>query len=89
MDTFDINSHSSNMKRISATLLMLIADANGYDVNVGDIKNAYLYAPTAEKIWTICGSEFTRITIDGIKCDITYKITLIVKPPYQLKSSGC
>jgi hypothetical protein len=38
------------MKRISARLLMLIADANEYDMHVEDIKNAYLYAPTAEKI---------------------------------------
>ncbi len=50
VDAFDINRHSSNMEGISARLLMLIADANGYDVHMGDIKNAYLYAPTAEKV---------------------------------------
>jgi hypothetical protein len=50
VDTFDINSHSSNIKEISARLLMLIADANGYDVHVGDIKNAYLYTLPTVKI---------------------------------------
>ncbi len=50
VDAFNINCHSSNMKGISARLLMLIADANRYDVHVGDIKNAYLYATTTEKV---------------------------------------
>ena len=27
-------------------------------VKTGDIQNAYLTAPCAEKIWTVCGPEF-------------------------------
>jgi hypothetical protein len=88
VDAFDINCHSSNMKGISARLLMLIADANGYDVRVGNIKNAYLYAPTAEKVWTICGPEFSRVMIDGVECNMSGRKALIVKALYGLKSSG-
>jgi hypothetical protein len=50
VDIFDIKSHSFNMKSISAKLLMLMADANGYDVHIGDIKNTYIYASTAKKL---------------------------------------
>jgi hypothetical protein len=70
VDAFDINCHYFNMKGISARLLMLIADANGYDVGIGYIKNVYLYAPTAENVWMICGPEFTRVIIDGVECDM-------------------
>jgi hypothetical protein len=56
---FDIECYSSNMKGIRA-------DANGYDVRMGDIKNAYLKAFTKEKVWmTTCGPEFTKVIIDG------------------------
>ncbi len=89
MDAFDINCHSSNMKGISARLLLLTADANGYDVRIGDIKNAYLYAPTAEKVWTICGPELSRVIIDGVECYMSDRRALIVKDLYGLKSSGC
>ncbi len=50
VDTFDINSHSSNIKEISARLLMLIANANGYDMHISDIKNAYLYTLPTVKV---------------------------------------
>jgi hypothetical protein len=42
VNAHDINSYSSNMKGVSARLLIIIADANVYDVRVGDVKNAYL-----------------------------------------------
>jgi hypothetical protein len=88
VDAFAINCHSSNMNGISASLLMLIADANGYDVCIGNIKNAYLYAPTAEKVWTICGPEFARVIIDGVECNMSGRRTLILKALHGLKSSG-
>jgi hypothetical protein len=88
VDMFDINCHSSNMKGVSARLLMIIADANGLDVHVGDIKIAYLYAPTAEKVWTTCGLEFSRVIINGVECDMSGRRALIVKALYGLKSSG-
>ncbi len=88
MNAFDINCHSSNMKSISARLLMLIADANGYDVCIGDIKNAYLYATTTEKVWTMCRPEFARVFINGVECNMSGRKVLIVKALYGLKSSG-
>jgi hypothetical protein len=69
-------------------LLMLIADANGYDVRVGDVKNAYLCAFTKEKVWTTCGPEFTKVTINGKEVNMMGRKAIIVKALYGLKSSG-
>jgi hypothetical protein len=38
------------MKSISAKLLTLMADADRYEVRIGDIKNTYIYASTAKKL---------------------------------------
>ena len=35
-----------------------MAALHDLEVKTGDIKNAYLTAPVAEKIWTVCGREF-------------------------------
>jgi hypothetical protein len=88
VEIFDIECYSSNMKGISARLLMLIADANGYDVCTGDIKNAYLNAFTKEKVWITCGPEFAKVIIDGKEANMAGKRALIVKALYGLKSSG-
>ena len=39
---------------------MLIGHANGYDVAVGDIVNAYLNARTKEMIWTTADLSFVK-----------------------------
>jgi len=88
VDAYDINCYSSNMKGVSARLLMLIADANGYDVRVGDVKNAYLCAFTKEKVWTTCGPEFTKVNINGTEVNMMGRKAIIVKALYGLKSSG-
>jgi hypothetical protein len=88
VEIYDIQCYSSNMKGISARLLMLIADANGYDVRTGDIKNAYLNAFTQEKVWIKCGPEFSRVIIDGKVVNMTGRKALVVKALYGLKSSG-
>jgi hypothetical protein len=88
VDAFNNNCHSSNMKGISARLLMLIADANGYYVCVGNIKNAYLYAPTAEKVWMTCGPEFASVIINSVECNMSGRKALFIKALYGLKSSG-
>jgi hypothetical protein len=76
------------MKGISARLLMLIADANGYDVCVGDVKNAYLCSFTKEKVWTTCGLEFTKVNINVQEVNMMGRKAIIVKALYGLKSSG-
>jgi len=65
---------------------MLIADANGYDVRIGDIENAYLNAFT--EVWTKCGPEFSRVIIGGKVVNMTGRKALVVKALYGLKSSG-
>ena len=76
------------MKRFSARLLMLIADANGYAIYTGDIKNAYLNTFTKEKIWITCGPKFSRVIIDRKEVNMTGRRALVVKALYRLKSSG-
>jgi hypothetical protein len=87
-DAYDISCYSFNMKGISARLLMLIANANGYDVRVGDVKNAYLCAFTKEKVWTTCGPEFIKVNINGQEVNMIGRKAIIVKALYGLKSSG-
>jgi hypothetical protein len=39
VDTYDINHYSSHMKGDRTRVLMFMADANGHDVHVDNIKN--------------------------------------------------
>ena len=80
----EIDCYSSMMRQESSRILMLIADANGYEVGVGDIINAYLNATTKEKIWTTAGPEF-------VECGFVNSVgtkARVVKVQYGLKSSG-
>eukprot|EP00804_Cyclotella_cryptica_P015125 CCRYP_000688-RA/>CCRYP_000688-RA protein AED:0.22 eAED:0.24 QI:0/0/0/0.8/1/1/5/0/1053 len=61
--------------RIALTLAAL----NDLEVKVADIMNAYVTAPTEEKIWTILGPEFG---------DDQGKKAVIVRALYGLKSAG-
>lgn len=58
VDTGDRDLYASNMKSISARLLMLIAVNNKFEVLVGDIGNAYLYAKNALSVYVRLGEEF-------------------------------
>ena len=58
IDASGHDTYASNMKGISARILMLIAAANDLLVLTGDIGNAYLYASTQEKIYCSTGPEF-------------------------------
>ena len=49
IDASGHDTYATNMKGISARILMLIASANELRVLTGDIGNAYLYASTNEK----------------------------------------
>ena len=55
-----------------------MAALNDLEVKAGDIQNAYLTAPNAEKTWTTCGPEFGAD--EGKKA-------LIVRAVYGHKSS--
>ena len=51
-------TYSSMVLRDSVRIIFMIAALNGLKVLGCDIQNAYLMAPTQEKIWTIAGPEF-------------------------------
>lgn len=59
IDTTGYDKYASNMKTISARVLMLIASANKFDVLTGDISTAYLYATGNLKVATKLGEEFS------------------------------
>ena len=58
VDTGMHDTYASNMKTISARLLMIIAAANRMKVLTGDIKNAYLNASNCLSVYVRMGEEF-------------------------------
>ena len=73
-------TYSSVVARDSVRLAFLIAALNDLDLLAADIGNAYLNAPTKEKVYTVCGLDFGQQYIG--------RIAVIVKALYGLKSSG-
>ena len=72
-------TYSSVVSRDSVRIAFTIAALNGLKVLGCDIQNAYLTAPTREKVWTMAGPEFG--SDKG-------KIMIIVRALYGLESSG-
>ena len=72
-------TYSSVVSRESIRIGFLVAALNGLDVLAADIQNAYLNAPTEEKVWFRAGPEW------GPNAG---KPVLIVRALYGLKSSG-
>jgi hypothetical protein len=56
-----------------------MAALNDLEVKIGDVENAYLMVPVAEKIWTQLGLEFG---------DDSGKRAIVVRSLYGLKSAG-
>jgi hypothetical protein len=52
--------YSSVVSRDSVCLAFLIAALNDLGILSADVQNAYLNAPTKEKIYTIAGPEFCQ-----------------------------
>ena len=55
------DTYASNMKTMSARMLMCIAAANRLDVLVGDVTSAYLHASNKQKVFTRLCDEFELI----------------------------
>ncbi len=51
-------TYSSVVGRETVWIALTLAALNDLEVKVADIMNAYVTAPTEEKIWTILGPEF-------------------------------
>ena len=72
-------TYSSVVSRESIRIGFLITALNGLKVLAADIQNAYLNAPTEEKVWFCAGPEWG---------ETKEKPVLIVRALYGLKSSG-
>ena len=73
------NVYSSVVSRDSVRLFFLIAALNDLDVSSCDVQNAYINAPTKEKVWFRAGPELG---------EHKGKVVVIVRALYGLKSSG-
>jgi hypothetical protein len=72
-------TYISVVSRKSVRIALLLAALNGMSVLGADISNAYLTAPTTEKVWTVLGPEW------GSDAG---KKAIIVRALYGLKASG-
>jgi hypothetical protein len=73
-------TYSSVVTRDSVRIGFLITALNGLDILAADVGNAYLQAPTREKVNTTAGPEFGPSNIG--------KTVIVVRAMYGLKSSG-
>jgi hypothetical protein len=71
--------NASSVSRESERITVTLAALHGFDVKMADIENAYLTAPTTEKVWNVLGPEFG---------DESGKGALIVRALYGLKYAG-
>ncbi len=72
-------TYASVVSRESVRIGFLLAALNDLDILAGDIQNAYLNAPTKEKVWFMAGAEWG---------DKAGRPVLIVRALYGLKGSG-
>mmetsp|Transcript_12139 Transcript_12139/g.17505 ORF Transcript_12139/g.17505 Transcript_12139/m.17505 type:complete len:474 (-) Transcript_12139:35-1456(-) len=72
-------TYSSVVSRESVRIAFLIAALNDIDLLAADVGNAYLNAPTKEKVYIITGPEFGPE--EG-------RVAVVVRALYGLKSSG-
>jgi hypothetical protein len=79
VDTPAFLTYASVVSRETVRIALTIAALHDLEVKAADVQNAYLTAPTAEKVWTTCGPEF------GPNAG---KKALIVRALYGLKGSG-
>ena len=79
IDTPSFLTYASVVSRETVRIALLIAALHDLEVKAADVQNAYLTAPTTEKVWTKCGPEF------GPDAG---KRALITRALYGLKGSG-
>ncbi len=73
-------TYSSVVTRESVRIGFLLAALNGLDILAADIGNAYLQAPTREKVHTTASPEFGPSNVG--------RTVIVVRAMYGLKSSG-
>jgi len=72
-------TYSSVVSRETVRIALTVAALNDLEAKVGDVENAYITAPVAEKVWTVCGPEFGQDA---------GKRAVIVRALYGLKTAG-
>jgi len=72
-------TYSSVVSRDTVRLAFMIAALHDLDILMGDIGNAYLHAPTSEKVYAVAGPEFGHLKGRNV---------IIIRALYGLKSSG-
>ena len=72
--------YSSVVTKESVRIILTIAALNDLDILAADIQNAYLNAPTKEKVWARAGLEFGASNVG--------RVIIIIRAWYGLKSSG-
>jgi hypothetical protein len=73
-------TYASVVSRGSVRIALTIAALNDLEVMTANIRNTYLNAPVAEKVWTTCGPEFGPAN-NG-------KRAVVIRALYGLKSAG-
>jgi len=73
-------TYSSIMSKDSVCIIFTLATLNDLSILSADVQNAYLNAPTKERVYTTAGPEFGPSRMG--------KPVLIVRALYGLKSSG-
>ena len=73
-------TYSSVVSRDSVRIAFMLAALNDVDLLAADIGNAYLNAPTRERVYTTAGLEFGA--------ELQGQSVLIIRALYGLKSSG-
>jgi hypothetical protein len=79
VDTPAFLTYASVVSRETVRIALTVAALHDLEVKAADVENAYLTAPTTERVWTICGPEF------GPDAG---KKAIIVRALYGLKGSG-
>ncbi len=74
-----IMTYTSVVSRETIRIALTLAALNDLEVKAADILNAYISAPTKEKVWCVLGPEF------GLNAS---KSAIIVRALYGLKSTG-
>jgi len=74
------STYASVVARDTIRILFTIAALNDFDIMSADIKNAFVQAPVAEKVYTILGPEFGK--------ERKGKVSIIIRALYGLKSAG-
>ena len=82
-DVEEFDTFCSNVRTKSLRYLFAIAQMNDLSVISCDVKNAYLYAKSSAKTFTVLGKEFELAGLPG-----TGQLAKIDKALYGLPTSG-